>query len=106
MTNEVKKITLQVRAPRGKFEGEVVEGWYCVVDNAVVLTDAAGKPINGDKHHLAPGQDAHLVACRLIRARRNSGAPRGFNDRIHYPKLVYRDCRDVPLGSFILAREA
>ena len=30
MTNEVKKITLQVRAPRGKFEGEVVEGWYVV----------------------------------------------------------------------------
>jgi len=103
---DVHKVTLQVRAPRGTFPGEVVEGWYVVIDNAVVLTDAAGKPINGEKHHLAPGQDAHLLACRLIRQRRNSGAPRGFNDRIHYPKLVYRDCRDVPLGSFILAREA
>jgi len=38
---------------------------------------------------LAPGQDAYLLACRLIRQRRNSGAPRGFNDRIIYPKLRY-----------------
>ena len=82
--NDVHKITVQVRAPRGTFPGEVIEGWYCVVDNAVVLTDANGKPINGDKYHLTPGQDAHLLACRLIRARRNSGAPppRGLNDRI------------------------
>ena len=89
MTNEVKKITLQVRAPRGKFEGEVVEGWYVVIDSAVVLTDAAGKPVNGDEHQLAPGQDAHLLACRLIRQRRNSGAPRGFNRPLNYPPLKY-----------------
>jgi hypothetical protein len=25
----------------------------------------------------------------LIRQRRNSGSPRGFNDQIIYPKLVY-----------------
>jgi hypothetical protein len=36
-----------------------------------------------------PRTDAHLLACRLIRQRRNSGAPHGFNDRIVYPKLVY-----------------
>ena len=86
---DVRGVKIQVRAPKGMFPGEIVEGWYCVVDNAVVLTDAAGKPTNGEKHHLAPGQDAHLLACRLIRARRNSGAPRSFNDRIIYPKLVY-----------------
>jgi hypothetical protein len=86
---DVHAVKLQVRPPKGMFPGEIVEGWYCVVDNAVVLTDAAGKPTNGEKHHLAPGQDAHLLACRLIRARRNSGAPRGFNDKLNYPKLVY-----------------
>ena len=89
MTDEVKKVKLQVRPPKGMFPGEIVEGWYCVVDNAVVLTDAAGKPIDSEKHQLAPGQDAGGLACRLIRARRNSGAPRGFNDRIIYPPLKY-----------------
>jgi len=86
---DVHAVKLQVRPPKGMFPGEIVEGWYCVGDNAVVLSDAVGKPINGEKHHLAPGQDAHLLACRLIRARRNSGAPRGFNDRIQYPPLKY-----------------
>ena len=86
---DVHKVTIQIRVPRGTFPGEVAEGYYCVVDGYVVLTDAAGKPINGEKHHLSPGQDARLLACRLIRQRRNSGAPRGFNDRIIYPKLRY-----------------
>jgi hypothetical protein len=89
MTDEVKKVTLQVRPPKGMFPGEVAIGYYCVVDNAVVLTDANGKPINSEKHRLAPGQDARGLACRLIRQRRNSGSPRGFNDQIIYPKLVY-----------------
>jgi hypothetical protein len=87
--NDAHKVTVQVGAPRGAFPGEVVEGWYCVVDNAVVLTDAEGKPIDSAKHHLAPGQDARLLACQLVRGRRNSVAPRGFSDRILYRKLKY-----------------
>jgi hypothetical protein len=86
--NEVHKVTLQVRAPRGTFPGEIAEGWYCVVEGCVVLTDSAGKPIDSERHRLAPGQDARGLACRLIRQRRRSG-PTGFNDRIHYPKIVY-----------------
>jgi len=86
---DVHRLILQVRAPRANFPGEVVEGYYCVVDNAVVLTDSEGKPINGDKHQLAPGQDARLLACRLVRRRRSSGAPRGFNDRLIYPKVRF-----------------
>ena len=65
------------------------------VDGYVVLTDAAGEPINGEKHHLAPGQDARLLLCRLIRQRRNSGAPRGFNDRIVYPKIALLSFRAI-----------
>src|SRR5262249_17750284 len=64
-------------------------GRNCVVDNAVVLTDAEGKPINSEKHQLAPGQDAKLVACRLVRGRRRSTGAVGFNDRIIYPKNFY-----------------
>src|SRR5262249_3971306 len=90
MTGEVKKLTIQVRASRGTFPGEVVEGWYCVVDNAVVLTDAEGKPIDSEKHQLAPDEDARLLACRLVRGRRrNSSGAVGFNDRIIYPKNFY-----------------
>jgi hypothetical protein len=83
--NDVHKLTLQVRAPKGHFPGEVVEGWYCVADNYVVLTDAAGKP-TGTKRELNPGGDARLIACRLIRQRRDSSSHRGFSDRINYPK--------------------
>jgi len=86
---DVHKVTVQVRAPRGTFPGEVVEGWYCVFDNAVVLTDAEGKPINSEKHTLAPGQDARFLACRLMRSRRSGRVPHGFNDRLIYQKLKY-----------------
>jgi len=86
MTDEVRKVTIQVRAPKGTFPGEVVIGHYCVVENAVVLTDADGKPINSEKHQIGPGQDAHLLACRLVRRRPGSG-PRGFGDKILYPRM-------------------
>jgi len=72
--NDVHKVTVQVRAPRGTFPGEVVEGWYCVVDNAVVLTDAEGRPIDSEKRDLSPGGGARLIACSMLRARRRSRA--------------------------------
>ena len=87
---DVHKVTIQVRAPRGSFPGEVVEGWYCVVDNAVVLTDADGKPLGSDKRYLSAGGDARLIACRTVRERRrNSAAVSGFSDRILYQRLKY-----------------
>ena len=88
--NDVHKVTVQVRGPRGAFPGEVVEGWYCVVDNAVVLTDAEGKPTGEDKRYLNPGSDAKLIACSMLRARRRSRATiSGFGDRLLYQKLKY-----------------
>jgi hypothetical protein len=89
MTDEVKKLTIQVRPPRGTFPGEVVEGFYCVVDGSVVLTDESGKPIGADKRHLSPGEDARLVACRMVRARRRSVRPTGWDNQISYPKSKY-----------------
>ena len=83
---EVRKVTIQIRGPRGQFPGEVAEGWYCVVDGYLVMTDQSGKPV-GEKHTLAPGQDARLLACRLVRGRRTG--PRGFSDRLVYPPLRY-----------------
>jgi hypothetical protein len=87
--SEVHKVTIQIRAPRGTFHGEIAEGWYCVVDNAVVMTDLDGKPL-GTKHNLSPGEDARLVACRLVRQRRRgSSSVSGFTHKTAYPKLNY-----------------
>ena len=88
--NEIHKLTIQIRAPKGSFPGEVVIGWYCVVDNAVVITDADGKPVDNVKHHLDPGQDARGLACRLVRDRSRRGVGvRGFNDKLIYPKVRF-----------------
>jgi hypothetical protein len=90
MTDDVHKVSIQVRSPKGSFPGEITEGYYCVADGAVVLTDEHGKPIDDAKHHLGPGQDARHIACMLVRRRRrNSAAARGFNDKLVYPKVKF-----------------
>jgi hypothetical protein len=34
--NDIHKVSVQIRAPRGSFPGEIAEGFYVVVDGAVV----------------------------------------------------------------------
>jgi hypothetical protein len=88
--NEVKKVTVQVRPPRGNFSGEIAEGWYCIVDGFLVMTDQDGKPIDGEKHYLGPEDDARLKACRLVRSKcRNGAAPIGWGHKLNYPKIRY-----------------
>ena len=87
MSDEVKKVRIQIRAPRGNFGGEIIESHYCVVDNAVVLTDADGRPLDSEKHRLGPSDDPHIVAHRLLRQRPR--AMHGFSGKINYPKLKY-----------------
>ena len=91
MSDEVKKVTLQIKPPKGKFPGEVAEGWYVVFENNVILTDADGKPIAGvPKQHIEPGGDARLIACRMVRNNRKGRASvAGFNRQISYPPLKY-----------------
>jgi len=90
--DDIKKITLDLRRPgRGCPAGETVDGWYVVVENNVVLTDAKGQSI-GEKRHLSAGDDPRLVACAMLRqrSRANSGGrPSGFNREIRYPKSGY-----------------
>ena len=73
---DVHTVTVQIRAPKGTFPTEVAIGHYVVVDGALVMTDETGKPVDW--------QDARLLACRLVRRRRTG--PRGFGDRINYPR--------------------
>jgi hypothetical protein len=92
MTDEVRKVTLQVRKPHGADPGKVFIGHYVVVENNVILCDEDGKPIgSASKRTLAPGEDAHLVACRLLRnhASKARGSSSDFNRPLQYQKLVY-----------------
>jgi hypothetical protein len=86
---DVKKVTIQVRAPRGSDLGRVEIGYYCVVDGFVVLTDADGKPLGSDKRQIDPGGDAHLIACRMVRNNRKGRASSDFNRPLVYPKTYY-----------------
>ena len=83
--SEVRKVRIQLKAPRGNYGGEIAESHYVVVDNCVVMTDADGKPLDSEKHYLSPGADPHIVAYRLLRQRRSG--PRGFSDKINYPRM-------------------
>ena len=85
--NEVRKVRIQLKAPRGNFGGEIIESHYCVVDGFLVLTDASGKSVDSEKHPLGPRDDPHIVAHRLLRERRRGPGPAGWNDRIQYPRL-------------------
>jgi hypothetical protein len=88
--NDLHRIAIQTRAPKGNDPGKIAEGWYCIVDNAVVITDAAGKPVGDEKHHLAPGGDARLIASRLLRQHQNARSSSGtFAGPIRYPKIGY-----------------
>jgi hypothetical protein len=87
--NEVHKITIEVAKPRSSFHGRVEEGYYCIADGDVVLTDQNGKPTGEDKHHLGGG-DARLIACAMLRANRRSRATvSALNAPIAYPKTKY-----------------
>lgn len=88
--DEVCKVTVQIRAPKGKFAGEVAIGHYVVFEKQVVLTDEEGKTIaGGPKRYLGPDDDARLIACRMVRDQRAPRASSGFNRPLTYPKWVY-----------------
>ena len=85
---DVHKITLQVRAPRGGDGGKVDIGYWCIADQCVVLCDESGRPIAGEKRPI-DGGDPKLIAIAMMTARRRSGSPHGFNDKILYQRLKY-----------------
>src|SRR5262249_10481996 len=59
-----------------------------MADAHVVLTDENGRP-TGVRRHLNPGDDPKLIAVAMMKAQRNSGSPRGFNDKIIYPRVRF-----------------
>jgi hypothetical protein len=84
--NDVRKVRIQLKAPRGNFGGEIAEKHYMIVENFLVFTDANGKPLDTEKHYLSPGADPHIVAYNLLRQRRSGPGPAGWNRPIQYPR--------------------
>jgi hypothetical protein len=61
--------------------GQIAEGWYSIDNGQVIVTNATGKYVGS--HALLKGEDARMVAKRLLREK----APEGesFNRRLDYP---------------------
>jgi uridine kinase len=88
MPDEVHKITIQIRVPRGKDPGKVAIGHYVIADGFVILTDETGRPVGDSKRYLESDGDARLIACRMLRQRQKTGVS-GFDHKITYPRLNY-----------------
>ena len=89
---DIRKVgPIQLARPRGNFGGRVETGWYTLNGGAVTLVEENGAPI--DRHRLTrklrPGEDAHNVACVLLRQRYSKGGSGDFNRKLVYPKLVF-----------------
>ena len=88
----METVYIQIRAPRGSDPGRVLEGHYNIVGDTVVLVDPSGSLTSDDQKYsrkLAPGDHPKQVAAQLLRVHRNAargGNPRGFSDKITYPK--------------------
>ena len=86
----METVFIQIRAPRGIDPGRVLEGHYNVVGDTVVLVDRSGKPLTRDdrkySRKLTPGDRPKQVAASFCGTITMQHGPRGFNDRIFYPK--------------------
>jgi hypothetical protein len=84
-------VFVQIRAPKGSDPGRVLESQYEVQGDTVFLLDPNGKLLQKHSKKLTEGDNPKQIAARLLRARHDAsrGGPRGFHDRIAYPKLRY-----------------
>jgi hypothetical protein len=90
MSDEVHRITIQIKAPRPGYDGKIQIGYYVVVDGFVVLTDEHGRPTGDGKRLLNEGGDARIIACAMLRSSRRYGNSRsGWNDRLTYQRVKY-----------------
>jgi hypothetical protein len=64
MSDDVHKITIQLRAPRANNPGKVAIGYYVIADSHVVLTDETGKPLGNDKHQSCSKHDRMAIFPR------------------------------------------
>jgi hypothetical protein len=89
MTEDVKKVTVEIARPRGSYPGRVEVGYYAVHDQVVTLVEPNGIAVDKYKltRKLQPNEDAAAVACVLTRRRYSKGGAGDFNRPLQYPKL-------------------
>ena len=91
----METVFIETRRPRGTDPGKVLEGHCKVIGDVVTLVDRSGNALasGGEKYSrkLSEGDNAKQVAAQLLRQHYNTTrtGPRGFNDRIHHPKIRY-----------------
>ena len=97
MTTKISRIIVTIYPPREAdgYPGQVEEGFYTFEDGQVELVTHAGLPRrdrSGKAYAktLGTGEDAHLIAGRLLRQFYQSRSPKNrFNRSITYSKLSY-----------------
>jgi hypothetical protein len=88
----METVFIETRRPRGIDPGKGIEGHYKVIGDVVTLVDINGKPLTSDdqkySRKLTAGDNAKQVAAQLLRRHYNATrtGPRGFSDKITYPK--------------------
>jgi hypothetical protein len=91
----METVFIQIRAPKGFDPGKVQEGHYKVIGDTVLLVDRSGKALASDdqkySRKLTAADNPKQVAAQLLRQHYNATrtSPRGFNDKLNYPKIVY-----------------
>ena len=90
---KINKVIVTIIPAREDFVGQVEEGQYTFEDGEVSLVSTAGSALYDKQgkafsRKLAPEEDAHQAAGRLLRAYYESKNKRSsFNRKINYPKL-------------------
>jgi hypothetical protein len=74
-------IAVQVGRCQEDDPGQIAEGWFSVDNGQVIVTNATGKFVGS--HTLLKGEDARVVAKRLLREKTPEGEE--FNRRLSYP---------------------
>jgi hypothetical protein len=92
---EVQTVFVQTEAPKGSFQGRVVEGKYIVEDGVLTLTNRRGDPVSDAEgktytQKLNPGdnpkQIAGLLTKKFAKARRGDAPSSRFSGPIEYPE--------------------
>jgi hypothetical protein len=77
------KIVIEVGRATETSPGAIMEGYYDLIDNKVVVTDLHGRPIG--KEEVRPGDNPAVIAKRILRRARQGNAD--FSSPIRYPPL-------------------
>jgi hypothetical protein len=87
MPDDVRKVVIETRGPRGTDPGAIAEGWFKVADGYVMLCNADGIAVSGvDKRRAAPGNERTIASLMLRERSQATARSRSFNRPLQYPK--------------------